>query len=1030
MSNPIARLRRRVQRLTASLSSRTLLAFGLSTIVVCALLVSDLAGVMPDQRKAVREGRIALAETVALTASMLANAGDAQGLARYIGAVTQRNPALQGVRVRSADSRFRLDTGKPGPLNPSNESTEVRLVVPMLGAGAVWGHIEFHFQPTSWLAHHVPWLPPATPLVLFIGLTCATAFRAYLTRMLRHLDPSTTIPNRVRTAFDTLAEGLMVVDPDGRLVLANRALAEVTGLEAESLIGRSAAELPWVHGGQPRPGDTHAPLESGWIEDPDARRQRDEPVLPWMVALQDGKVHSGNVMYLTDAQGKRRTFMVNCSPIPGGSGPAGVLVSFDDVTELEEKEVELRAARDAAQDANRAKSDFLANMSHEIRTPMNAILGFTDVLRRAGPQGAADAQKYLNIIHGSGKHLLELINDILDLSKVEAGRLEVERLPCEVHQVVLDVARIMAVKAEEKGIGLRVCFDGRLPEQASTDPHRLRQVITNLVGNAIKFTAKGEVRISLRMDPAPGSTLLQIDVADSGIGIPVDRLESIFEPFVQAEASTTRNYGGTGLGLTISRRFARALGGNVYATSEPGKGSIFHVSIDAGPLDGAAWLSAQELEARREQGAAAAGEQVTWVFPRRLVLVVDDGRENRELLRVVLGDAGLEMVEAENGAIGLERAAEHDPDLILMDIQMPVMDGITATKTLRQRGFVKPVIALTANAMKGFEREIEEGGFTCHMTKPVDIDALLARLAQLLGGRKLEGAEAAAAQQAAAQPAPAASSGARPAAGASGAPITSRLASHPRLAKVAARFCTELPGRLQEMRSELEAGAHDRLAALAHWLKGAGGSVGYDAFFEPARELELGAKAGDAAACAACLQTLDALAGRIVPPHAGAGEGGEAVPASGPQAASEAARQADAVLERARAAAASSGASQPSAARSSRESGQEPIRSRLAGHPKLAKVAANFCAQLPGKLSEMEAALAAGVHAELASLAHWLKGAGGSVGFDALFEPARELELAAKSGDVAQARASLAELRALSARLVAPEAAQAAPERV
>jgi signal transduction histidine kinase/DNA-binding NarL/FixJ family response regulator len=1015
MINPIARLRRRVQRLTASLSSRTLLAFGLSTIVVCALLVSDLAGVMPDQRKAVREGRIALAETVALTASMLANAGDAQGLARYIGAVTQRNAALNGVRVRSADNRFRLETGKPGPSNPSNESSEVRLVVPMLGAGAVWGHIEFHFEPASWLAHHVPWLPPATPLVLFLGLTCATAFRAYLTRMLRHLDPSTTIPNRVRTAFDTLAEGLMVVDPDGRLVLANRALATVTGLEAESLIGRSAAELPWVRVAQDPQQDAAAPAASGWIDDPDAHQRRDELVLPWMVALQDGKVHSGHVMYLTDAQGKRRTFMVNCSPIPGGSGPAGVLVSFDDVTELEEKEIELRAARDAAQGANRAKSDFLANMSHEIRTPMNAILGFTDILRRAGPQGAADAQKYLNIIHGSGKHLLELINDILDLSKVEAGRLEVERLPCEVHQVVLDVAKIMAVKAEEKGIGLRVSFEGPLPQEASTDPHRLRQVITNLVGNAIKFTAKGEVRISLRMDPQPGSTLMQIDVADSGIGIPSDRLESIFEPFVQAEASTTRNYGGTGLGLTISRRFARALGGNVYATSESGKGSIFHVSIDVGSLQGASWLPVEELEARREQGAAAAGESVTWVFPRRKILVVDDGRENRELLRVVLGDAGLDMVEAENGAIGLERAAEHDPDLILMDIQMPVMDGITATKTLRQRGFTKPVLALTANAMKGFEREIEEGGFTGHMTKPIDIDVLLARMAQLLGGRKLEGAEAAAQVPRAA--------------GTAGASITSRLASHPRLAKVAARFCAELPGRLQEMQSEHEAAAHDRLAALAHWLKGAGGSVGYDAFFEPARELELAAKAGDAASCAACLQTLRELASRIVPPQAGTHESAEAVSAPGPQAASEAARQADAVLERARAAAAS-GPTQPAAARSPAEGSQGPIRSRLASHPKLAKVAANFCAQLPGKLSEMEAALRASEHAELAALAHWLKGAGGSVGFDALFEPARELETAAKSGDADQARASLAQLRALSARLVAPEAAQAAPERV
>ncbi|MEN9420157.1 MAG: hypothetical protein RI988_3778 [Pseudomonadota bacterium] len=995
-----AAIRRKAQRVAASVSSRTLLAFGLSTIVVCALLVSDLAGVLPDTRKASREGRIALAETVALTASMLANAGDAQGLARYLGAVTQRNAALQGVRVRSADSRFRLDSGRPGPLDPSNDSSDTRLVVPMLGGGATWGHIEFHFEPTSWLAQYLPWMPPATPLVFFMGLTCVMAFRAYLARMLRHLDPSNTIPARVRTAFDTLAEGLMVVDPQGQVVLANRALADLTGMDPEAVIGRSAGTLPWVR----KEG------EAG------------EPVFPWELSLKDGQLRSGQVMYLRDVNGKRRTFMANCSPIPGGAGPAGVLVSFDDVTELEEKEIELRAARDAAQDANRAKSDFLANMSHEIRTPMNAILGFTDILRRAGPQGAADAQKYLNIIHGSGKHLLELINDILDLSKVEAGRLEVERLPCEVHQVVLDVARIMAVKAEEKGIGLRVCFDGPLPQQALTDPHRLRQVITNLVGNAIKFTAQGEVRISLRMDRVPGSTLMQIDVADSGIGIPADRLESIFEPFVQAEASTTRTYGGTGLGLTISRRFARALGGDVYATSEPGKGSVFHVSVDAGPLDAATWLTVEELESRREQSAQAVAEHVHWAFPPRRILVVDDGRENRELLRVVLGDAGLDMLEAENGAIGLERAAEHDPDLILMDIQMPVMDGITATRTLRERGFTKPVLALTANAMKGFEREIEAGGFTGHMTKPIDIDALLARLAGLLGGRRLEGTEAATFQaaRAAGEPpgapraappvvpgsAPAFAPTARAPAGA----IESRLASHPRLARVAARFCTELPGRLQAMHEELGQARFEPLAGLAHWLKGAGGSVGYDCFHQPALELELAAKAGDAAACAAAMRLLDELSGQIVPPGA----------ASRNQAASLAASEAGAVLRRARESTASAAAPAPQAPAGIPAAVGPPITSRLAAHPKLARVAASFCAQLPAKLAEMESSLARDDFATLAALAHWLKGAGGSVGYDALFEPARELELRAKAGDAPQARLSLAELHAVSARLVPP----------
>jgi CheY-like chemotaxis protein len=506
-----------------------------------------------------------------------------------------------------------------------------------------------------------------------------------------------------------------------------------------------------------------------------------------------------------------------------------------------------------------------------------------------GPRGAADAQKYLNIIHGSGKHLLELINDILDLSKVEAGHLEVERLPCEVHQVVLDVAKIMAVKAEEKGIGLRVCFDGRLPDQASTDPHRLRQVITNLVGNAIKFTAKGEVRISLRMDPAPGSTLMQIDVADSGIGIPSDRLESIFEPFDAGrglhDPQLRRHRPGPDHQPALRARARRQR----VRHERAGQGSIFHVSIDAGPLERRGLAVREELEARRERVQRAAGEQVTWVFPRRLVLVVDDGRENRELLRVVLGGAGLEMVEAENGAIGLERAAEHDPDLILMDIQMPVMDGITATKTLRQRGFVKPVIALTANAMKGFEREIEEGGFTAHVTKPIDIDALLARLAKLLGGRKLEGrGDRGSAGDGAARagcprlprlsahgplPAPRGAPitsrpGESPAPGQGGCALLHRAAGAPAGDAVRARGGRPRPAGC--------AGALAQGSRRRAWATTPSSS-------RRASSSSLPRLAMPRPAPRAC-ETLGELAGRIVPPHTGAGEGGEAMPASGPQA--------------------------------------------------------------------------------------------------------------------------------------------------
>ena len=856
------------RRWRAQLSTRWLLATGLSSIVVCALLIADMAGLVPDRVQAQREGRIALAESVGLTSALLTARGDSEGLARYLGNVASRNPQITAVRVQSIDGSFSVQAGQTEPQPDAaalsaalpTASTDTRLVIPVMGADGVWGAAELRFVPLSKLADFAPWLPPVAPLAIFLTLFCTAVFYLYLRRMLRHLDPSNAIPARVRTAFDTLAEGVLVLDPQGDIVLANRAFAAMVGQEADALIGSSAAAMPWTQ-----------------------RSAAAEPaqVLPWTAALSDGQLHTGDVLMLDNGLGERRTFMINSSPIPGaGDKPAGVLVSLDDVTELEHKELELRLARDSAQAANRAKSDFLANMSHEIRTPMNAILGFTELLRRGvgsgEKNGAQDRQKYLNIIHGSGKHLLGLINDILDLSKVEAGHLEVETVKCEVHQVVLDVARIMNVKADEKGIALRVVFDSALPRYVHSDPAKLRQVFTNLVGNAIKFTATGEVRISLRMlsaSPADSSkALMQIDIADSGIGIPQNRLESIFEPFVQAEASTTRQFGGTGLGLTISRRFARALGGDVVATSQPGSGSVFHVSFATGDLAGVEWLQPADLVLLQQNDPVASAEAATWRFPKCKVLVVDDGAENRELVRLVLSDAGIAVIEAENGAVALQQVAAHSPDLVLMDIQMPVMDGGTATQELRKRGLSLPVLALTANAMKGFEREIESGGFTGHLTKPIDIDHMLATLADYLGGERVD--EAPAARANVQQPslsvsvstALPTSTSAAPAFSPRGTPITSRLATHPRLARVARSFCEQLPNKLDEMQHVLNAGDFPALGALAHWLKGAGGTVGYDAFFEPARDLEHAAVAADPVGAMLEMQKLHQLALCVVPP--------------------------------------------------------------------------------------------------------------------------------------------------------------------
>jgi len=405
-------------------------------------------------------------------------------------------------------------------------------------------------------------------------------------------------------------------------------------------------------------------------------------------------------------------------------------------------------------------------------------------------------------------------------------------------------------------------FPETLPATVLTDPSRLRQIVTNLVGNALKFTQRGSVGVTLRMQADAGPPRLVIDISDTGIGIAPDKLDAIFEPFVQAEASTTRQFGGTGLGLAISRRFARALGGDVTVSSVAGQGSTFRVTLETGSLQGVNWLEPQALTAARE--APAVIETSSWIFPRARVLVVDDGPENRELVRLVLEAAGLAVVEAENGAVALDTLGRETVDLVLMDVQMPVMDGYTATRMLRERGCTTPVLALTANAMKGFEREIDAAGFSGHLTKPVDIDAMLAELAQRLGCRRIEasansGATTAAASVATVVPL-------RASAAPDSLPIESRLANHPRLRKVVRSFGEQLPARLQAMHAALAAGELDALAQLAHWLKGAGGTVGFDVFFEPARQLEQHVKNSDLALVQEALQQLQALSRRIVIP--------------------------------------------------------------------------------------------------------------------------------------------------------------------
>jgi signal transduction histidine kinase/ActR/RegA family two-component response regulator len=382
-----------------------------------------------------------------------------------------------------------------------------------------------------------------------------------------------------------------------------------------------------------------------------------------------------------------------------------------------------------AEAASRAKSEFLANMSHEIRTPMTAILGFAELLTERD-QELDDLQRReaCETIRRNGCYLLEIINDILDLSKIEAGELTIERIPCSPAQLVNEVALMMRTRAHAKGIELRVEFDPSTPQTICSDPTRLRQGLVNLVSNAVKFTHQGAVavRVALAREPC-GRSQVYFDVTDTGIGISPEHIKTIFEPFRQADSSTTRRYGGTGLGLAITRHIAGLLGGDLIVTSTPGQGSTFTMRVDCGEVNGAG--------GRRAEGAARA------VIPADMstlsgaglncrVLLVEDGVDNQRLIRFVLEEAGAEVALAGNGQEGVEQAAaavrSGAPfDIILMDMQMPVMDGQQAARTLRQQGIEVPIVALTAHAMDGDRERCLVAGCNAYLTKPISRARLL-----------------------------------------------------------------------------------------------------------------------------------------------------------------------------------------------------------------------------------------------------------------------------------------------------------------
>jgi len=510
-----------------------------------------------------------------------------------------------------------------------------------------------------------------------------------------------------------LPDYLFVKDLNSRHILANSATALDLGhATSESMIGKSDFELhPF-------------PVAAAFFAD-------DQQVMRSGIPKLDIEE------FVLDVSGEEKWLSTSKVPLRNDQDEIiGVLGVARDVTRrklaedqnqlmlerLHAAQAELTRAVLAAEASNEAKSSFLANMSHEIRTPLNGILGMAQVLQHEilSPSQIEAVQMILE----SGKTLMALLNDVLDLSKIEAGKLNIEQTDGDLRDTFLYVQKLFLGRAEEKNIELRIEIDDDVPEEVKFDHIRVRQCMSNIVSNALKFTDIGSVTIVVGSEILNKSEyLILVDVTDTGIGISEEAVGQLFSDFSQADASTTRKYGGSGLGLAITRKLARLMGGDMTVASALGKGSTFRFTFQASARSAATTASAWMQEKR--SGSAT--------FHGLRLLLVDDNAINRSVARLLLAPTGVIITEATNGQEALDRLAEQNFDLVLLDVHMPVMDGTEAIKHIRAAWRDLPVIALTADAMSGDRERLLSIGMTGYASKPIEQAALVQEIHRVMG---------------------------------------------------------------------------------------------------------------------------------------------------------------------------------------------------------------------------------------------------------------------------------------------------------
>ncbi|MFN3314359.1 MAG: ATP-binding protein [Hyphomonas sp.] len=512
--------------------------------------------------------------------------------------------------------------------------------------------------------------------------------------------------NLARAACDHAIHGIVITDADSKIHYVNHGICQLLGYDEADLVGENVGIMFGVKAFKPE-----AALGDKVVED-----------------IKGGKLirHIADAEAFTKTGEKIRVQASTSSAHWGDNGTMVFITYIQDVREERRRAHELRDALNRAEQATRLKSEFLANMSHEIRTPLNGVLGMAQVLTHSGLNSVQAEQ--VGVILESGKTLMVLLNDILDLSKIEAGRMEMSPVPGDLRHKLSSLFRLHDTAAKEKGISLRLHVDPFVPSRLVFDPVRIRQCVSNLLSNAIKFTHEGEVLAVLTAsENDDGNFTVTVHVSDTGCGIDPKKLDRIFESFAQEDGSTTRKFGGTGLGLSITRKLARIMGGDVTAVSEPGRGSIFTLKFVAEPAGAVSSVKSSKLinlPAQQRQGLTGCR-----------ALVVDDNGINRRVARSFLEYHGIVIGEAADGHEALEVLGREQYDIVLMDIHMPGLDGSEAFRRLRlsdSPSRTVPTIALTADSMHGDREKYLGQGFDGYVSKPIDERTLIATIGKIL----------------------------------------------------------------------------------------------------------------------------------------------------------------------------------------------------------------------------------------------------------------------------------------------------------